>query len=458
MAGVGFELNRLMKQKTYSSLLRAYGLAGVIAGGPWIIAVTSLALLGYLLEQVTSEAQVRVFLVAISVIYGTSLVAVGPFQLIMTRYTSDQLYKKETDPIFGCFLQFLSWGAIILCAIGSIMFYFFVDADLLFRGSAAMLFVLVGCIWLCSVFLSGIKNYRELVRGFFFGFLACIFCGWGLGYLAGIGGAMFGMVLGHLVIFLHLVRMIYLETGLNFNAKFDSVVTIAKRYYELALCGLFYNLGIWIDKFLFWWADPKSDQISGFLYSAPVYDPVVYFSFLSIIPGISFFLLKVETGLVYYMADFVDKILNRGSLNDIQEAKRKILDSLTLNIGQLIKVQGVVTGILILSAGNVLEILNLNRVQTGVFQISLLGAFVLVIFMALLLVLYYMDQRRPAMITCLVFLATNAIVTLVSIGMGVQYYGVGFLCATIAGLLVALFFVDKNLDYLEIQAFMKQPI
>lgn len=458
MAGVGFELNRLMEQKTYTSLLRAYGLAGVIAGGPWVIAVSSLALLGYLLERVTSESDVRVFLVAISVIYGTSLVAVGPFQLIMTRYTSDQLYKKETDPIFGCFLQFLSWGAIILFGLGVLMFYFFVDANLLFRGSAAMLFVLVGCIWLCSVFLSGIKNYRELVRGFFIGFLLCVLCGWGLGYLAGVGGAMFGMVLGHLAIFLHLVRMIYLETGLNFNARFDSIITIGKRYYELALCGLFYNLGIWIDKFLFWWADPKSVQISGFLFSAPVYDPVVYFSFLSILPGISFFLLKVETGLVYHMADFVDKILNRGSLGQIQEAKRKILDSLTLSIGQLIKVQGVVTGILILSAGNVLDILKLNDVQTGVFQISLLGAFVLVIFMALLLVLYYMDQKKPAMITCLVFMLTNAVVTLASISMGIQYYGLGFLCATVAGLLVALHFVDKNLDYLEIQAFMKQPI
>ena len=458
MAGVGFELNRLMKQKTYTSLLRAYGLAGVIAGGPWIIAVSSMALLGYLLERVTSEPDVRIFLVAISVIYGTSLVAVGPFQMIMTRYTSDQLYKKETDPIFGCFLQFLSWGAIILFVLGVFMFYFFVEANLLFRGSSAMLFVLVGCIWLCSVFLSGIKNYRELVRGFFVGFVLCILFGWGLGHISGIGGAMFGMVLGHLIIFLHLIKIIYLETGLNFHAKFDSCITIGRKYYQLAFCGLFYNLGIWIDKFLFWWADPKAVQISGFLYSAPVYDPAVYFSFLSILPGISFFLLKVETGLVYYMADFIDKIINRGSLGQIQEAKRKILDSLTLSIGQLIKLQGLVTGILILSAGNVLDILDLNDVQTGVFQISLLGAFVLVIFMALLLVLYYMDKKNAAMITCMSFMITNALVTLVSISMGVQYYGLGFLSATVVGLLVALYFVEKNLDYLEIQVFMKQPI
>lgn len=459
MAGVGFELNKLMRQKTYTSLLRAYGLAGIIAGGPWVIAVSSLALLGYLLEKIVGDSEVRLFLVSISVIYGTSLVAVGPFQLIMTRYTSDQLYKKETDPIFGCFLQFLSWGAILLFVIGATMFYFFVDAPILFRGSAAMLFVLVGCIWLCSVFLSGIKNYKELVRGFFIGFILCIVCGWGLAKLAGISGAMFGMVLGHLAIFLHLMRMIYLESGLSFNARFDSILTIGKRYYELALCGLFYNLGIWIDKFLFWWANPSgSEQISGFLYSAPVYDPVVYFSFLSILPGISFFLLKVETGLVFYMADFVDRILNKGSLSDIHEAKRRILDSLTVNIGQLIKVQGLVTGILILSAGNVLRILGLNNIQTGVFQISLLGTFVLVIFMALLLVLYYMDQRKPAMITCLVFLVTNTVVTMISISMGVQYYGVGFLCATIAGLLTGLYFVDKNLDFLEIQSFMKQPI
>lgn len=451
MAGVGFELNKLMRQKTYTSLLRAFGLSGIIAGGPWIIAVSSLALLGHYLDGILDHRDVRLFFVTISVIYGTSLVAVGPFQLIMTRYTSDQLYKRETDPIFGCFLQFLSWAAFIFFVIGFGMFYFFVNTPLLFRLSAAMLFVLVGCIWLCSVFLSGIKNYKELVRGFFIGFIVCVALGWGLAKVSGVSGCMFGMVLGHLVIFLHLVRMIYLEAGLNFNAKFDSILIIGKRYYELAFCGLFYNLGIWIDKFLFWWANPEgSEQISGFLFSAPVYDPVVYFSFLSIIPGISFFLLKVETGLVYHMADFIDKILNKGSLKDINESKKRILDSLTLNIGQLIKLQGLVTGILILSAGNVLEILGLTKIQTGVFQISLLGTFVLVIFMALLLVLYYMDQRKPAMITCLVFLVVNTIVTLVTISMGVQYYGVGFLAANIAALIVGLYYVDKNLDLLEI--------
>lgn len=62
------------------------------------------------------------------------------------------------------------------------------------------------------------------------------------------------------------------------------------------------------------------------------------------------------------------------------------------------------------------------------------------------------------MITCMSFMITNALVTLVSISMGVQYYGLGFLSATVVGLLVALYFVEKNLDYLEIQVFMKQPI
>lgn len=124
MAGVGFELNKLMRQKTYTSLLRAFGLSGIIAGGPWIIAVSSLALLGHYLDGILDHRDVRLFFVTISVIYGTSLVAVGPFQLIMTRYTSDQLYKRETDPIFGCFLQFLSWAAFIFFVIGFGMFYF----------------------------------------------------------------------------------------------------------------------------------------------------------------------------------------------------------------------------------------------------------------------------------------------------------------------------------------------
>ncbi len=38
MAGVGFELNKLLAKQGYTGLLQAYGYAALIGSGPWLVA------------------------------------------------------------------------------------------------------------------------------------------------------------------------------------------------------------------------------------------------------------------------------------------------------------------------------------------------------------------------------------------------------------------------------------
>ncbi len=40
MAGIGFELRRILRRESFVNLLGAYGLAGIISsGGPWVLSV-----------------------------------------------------------------------------------------------------------------------------------------------------------------------------------------------------------------------------------------------------------------------------------------------------------------------------------------------------------------------------------------------------------------------------------
>ncbi|TAN73700.1 MAG: hypothetical protein EPN14_09695, partial [Gallionella sp.] len=39
MAGIGFELRKLLKKQSYSGLLQAYVYAGIISSGPWILSI-----------------------------------------------------------------------------------------------------------------------------------------------------------------------------------------------------------------------------------------------------------------------------------------------------------------------------------------------------------------------------------------------------------------------------------
>ena len=39
MAGIGFELRRLLRRQTYLGLLSAYGYASVVSSGPWLLSI-----------------------------------------------------------------------------------------------------------------------------------------------------------------------------------------------------------------------------------------------------------------------------------------------------------------------------------------------------------------------------------------------------------------------------------
>ena len=73
-------------------------------------------------------------------------------------------------------------------------------------------------------------------------------------------------------------------------------------YPSLMLIGLLYNLGIWIDKFMFWYYPDTSEQIIGPLRASVIYDLPVFMAYLSIIPGMAVFLVRIETDFV----DFYD--------------------------------------------------------------------------------------------------------------------------------------------------------
>lgn len=46
MAGIGFELRKLMKRDSYLSILQAYTYAGIISSGPWVLSIIAVLIIG----------------------------------------------------------------------------------------------------------------------------------------------------------------------------------------------------------------------------------------------------------------------------------------------------------------------------------------------------------------------------------------------------------------------------
>lgn len=59
MAGIGFELRKLLKKQTYGGLLQAYAYAGIISSGPWVLSIVGILLIGvFSLSAIDARASI----------------------------------------------------------------------------------------------------------------------------------------------------------------------------------------------------------------------------------------------------------------------------------------------------------------------------------------------------------------------------------------------------------------
>lgn len=96
MAGIGFELRKLVKGDSYSSLLIAYAYAGIISSGPWVLSIIAVLLIGVIsLPVVIPAVLVAKFQTVVTYLIAFSLILTGLAQLAFTRYSADRIFEKN---------------------------------------------------------------------------------------------------------------------------------------------------------------------------------------------------------------------------------------------------------------------------------------------------------------------------------------------------------------------------
>ena len=133
MAGIGFELRRILLKDSYTSTLRAYIYAGLISSGPWVLSIISVMLIGIVsLGGITPENQVRQFLVSVTYLMAVSLILTGGLQLYFTRFISDRLYQHKGDIILPNLLGILGLVTVFTGFTGAALVLLLFDQSLLF--------------------------------------------------------------------------------------------------------------------------------------------------------------------------------------------------------------------------------------------------------------------------------------------------------------------------------------
>jgi len=97
-----------------------------------------------------------------------------------------------------------------------------------------------------------------------------------------------------------------------------------KFYWSLGFSGLFYNLGVWADKFVFWYHPLTGQLIMGKLRASIVYDLPVFLSYLSILPGMAIMFYRLEADFSEKYRLYFDAVTNGGRLDTIRKYRREM--------------------------------------------------------------------------------------------------------------------------------------
>jgi uncharacterized membrane protein len=457
MAGIGFELRKLLKKQTYSGLLQAYAFAGIISSGPWVLSIIGIMLIGmFSLGAISPKEAISQFQVTVTYLFLMSLIGTGIVQLSFTRFVADRTFEKNEALILPNF------NGLILVAIGvsialSLPFvaFLFPQQTVLYRMLFVMGLAIMSAIWISTVFLTGLKHYRAIVLIFFLGYGATLILALAFRPLFGMDGLLLGFVLGHYFLLMGMIWLVYSNYQSDQFIAFD-IWKPGAMYLSLMGTGFFFNLGAWVDKLMFWYYPGTGQQVIGPLNASVIYDFPIFLSYLSVIPGMAVFLVRIETDFVEYYIKFYDAVREGATLDYIERMRNHMVYHVQRGLFDIAKIQAIAVLVTFAVGNALLEWIGISTLYLPLLYIDVVGAALQVILLGILNVLFYLDQRKTVLWLTIMLPVTNIVFTAISLRLGATWFGYGFALAMLVTVLAGVLVLHRKLDKLEYQTFMLQ--
>lgn len=271
-------------------------------------------------------------------------------------------------------LHGLLLGVIAVAALlGSLaLFVVFPGERLLYRLLMLAGFCVMCGVWVLAILLSGMKRYQAITV-LFGGAYALIVVASLLMRPWGLEGLLGGFVLGNFV----LLAGMWVMVVRDFSPKGRLIAfDFAERkllYPSLVLVGLLYNVAIWADKFMFWYFPPTSEPIIGGLRASLIYDLPVFLSYLSIIPGMAVFLVRIETDFVEYYDKFYDAVRSGGSLEYIESMRDEMVYAIQQGLGEIAKIQTLAVLVTFVAGPALLDALGISSLYLPLLHVQVVG-------------------------------------------------------------------------------------
>jgi uncharacterized membrane protein len=458
MAAIGFELRRLLKDASLLARLQLFLVAGAASSGPWVLSILGILLIGLLCARSGALAvDVTTFQVSVTYLMAGSLILTGPLQMVFTRFVADRLWSEQNAAVLPNLLGALTVASAVAGCFGLGLLALMPGVDeqsLLYWALMLSAFVILNNIWILAIAAAAAKEWQWLLVAFFCGYSVTVLGAYSLRGV-GIEGLLVGFVGGHgLLLFLLLAHIARSYPSTRF-IEFQFLRYFVS-YPELVLIGLLYNLGVWVDKFVFWYSPLTGSNVSGFFRASHLYDFPLFVAYLSIVPGMAVFLLRVETDFSDKCARFFAQIADGATLSRLQELKHDIVGSARNSLWEVVKIQGITVLLLIYFSDSILSLIGVSPLYSMLLNIDLVAVGNQLVFLVVLNILFYLDKRSEVLLVVFLFFVMNLSFSLISQVLGPTFFGSGFAIAILLATVVGLLVLTRKMEVLEYETFMLQ--
>ncbi|MGG4440722.1 exopolysaccharide Pel transporter PelG [Brevibacillus fortis] len=450
MAGIGFELKKMFRNKGYLSSVKAYAFSSLVTVGPMIICMVMITVLQQVLLQMNVSYLERMsFLAAVVYAFVFSLLITCGFSMVISRYIADKIYLREYNDIIASL-----YGVMAIClGVGGILgvgFYWLAPLPWSFKLVAYLLFVELIVVWLQSAYLSALKDYMRIIRGYvaavvvtlLVAFLVLNLTEWEKGFsvLISMNFGFFTMIV---------LSMIHLESYFPKRERnYFDFLKYVKKYPSLLLVGFFCSLGFYVHHFIYWLASPLQEVIADTYVIAPFYDVPAFYASLSILPTMVMFVVSVETAFYEKYRTYYGTILGTGSVQDIKRAKTDMVQTLMQELSFMMEVQLFFSFMALALGITLLPHIGFSSEQIERFNILVIAGYLYAVMFVIVLLLLYFDDRKGALGVATLFLISTIAITIAILPL--ENYGFAFFVAAFLSLsagLGRLVYFLKNIDY-----------
>jgi len=240
------------------------------------------------------------------------------------------------------------------------------------------------------------------------------------------------------------------------SPRFISFEMLDRRfaYPSLALVGLCFNVGVWLDKFMFWYAPTTGAQVIGPLHASVIYDIPVFMAYICVMPGMAAFLVRIEADFVEYYDAFYEAVRRGATLRHINDMRDMMVTSVRAGLFEVVKIQTIVLLFVAVFGPRLLEALHISTLYMPLLLIDVIAASLQILLLGILNVLFYLDERRVVLRICVAFVVLNGTLTGITLWMAPDYYGYGFALTLLILVAASVLVLDRIFGRLEYETYM----